>query len=92
MVAGTGEVAVPSGGGEDGSVVVPELPATVVPPELEGADDAGRAVLPPSREETTTAVIAPAPATTATPAASMPFLTGSQATLARPWTNGSKSS
>jgi len=90
VVAGTGEVVVPSGGGEPGTVVVPDPVGAVVPPGL--VDDAGRALLPWSCDETTTAVIAPAPATTATPAASMPFLTESQATLARPWRNGSKSS
>jgi hypothetical protein len=98
VVVGSGAAIAPGGaGGGTGEFVVgtvPEGVGAVDPPGpvvTEGVDAAGLALLPWPPEETTTPAIAPAPATTATPAASRPFLTRSEATLAEPWRKGSKS-
>jgi hypothetical protein len=69
------------------AVVVARVPVEPVAPEEAGA--AGFLSLP---EETTTATTTPAAAATATAAASRAFFTDSEATLARPCQNGSKTS
>jgi hypothetical protein len=78
---GTGVPPVPA------AVVVARVPVEAVAPEEAGA--AGFLSLP---EETTIAATTPATAATATAAASRAFFTDSEATLARPCQNGSKSS
>jgi hypothetical protein len=91
VVVGTGEVVVP--GGTTGRPPVVD-PGTVVPtvglvPPVDACtepgivDGAAWVPLVPPCEEATTAAIAPAPATTAIPAASKAFFTWPEATLAR---------
>jgi hypothetical protein len=79
-----------------GAVVVSVLPLVAVRRVVAGALDApvvaGTAGFFSLPEETTTATTTPATAATATAAASRAFFTGSEATLARPCQNRSKTS
>jgi hypothetical protein len=89
VVVGTGEVVVVGGTTGTPPLVVAVSPGAVapvpvVPREVAAVADEGAApCVPPPCDERTTAVTAPAPATTAIPTASRSFLTWREATLAR---------